>query len=237
MAGSTPYRIGRALGRLPRWALLGILLLLLVLIYRTCSPSIEAPVVAVTSEKGATSTTTSTVIPPDDSNNKQICQATIEEGKAKYAALFKEKKYWDAALAIRNCADLLATPDLQKLVREAEIASHLAEINNPKTPPFDRARAMQMLARDYPDVGAKYEALAVKLLADSERQDREAEKKRRRSEGVRIGMSKEDVLASSWGRPESINTTTTVRGSREQWVYGGRSYLYFENGVLTAIQN
>lgn len=51
-------------------------------------------------------------------------------------------------------------------------------------------------------------------------------------------MTKEDVLQSSWGRPESINTTTTSNGTREQWVYRGlRNYLYFENGVLTAIQN
>lgn len=59
----------------------------------------------------------------------------------------------------------------------------------------------------------------------------------RRSQGVRIGMTKDDVLKSSWGRPESINTTTTASGTREQWVYGGRNYLYFVNGVLTTIQN
>lgn len=55
--------------------------------------------------------------------------------------------------------------------------------------------------------------------------------------GVIIGMSKTEVLASSWGKPESINTTTTRNGRREQWVYGGNNYLYFEDGVLEAIQN
>lgn len=64
-----------------------------------------------------------------------------------------------------------------------------------------------------------------------------AEKARKRREGVVIGMSAQDVLDSSWGRPESVNRTTTTRGTREQWVYGGRNYLYFENGVLTTIQN
>lgn len=55
--------------------------------------------------------------------------------------------------------------------------------------------------------------------------------------GVIVGMSKAEVLASSWGKPQSINTTTTRAGKREQWVYGGNNYLYFEDGVLEAIQN
>lgn len=58
-----------------------------------------------------------------------------------------------------------------------------------------------------------------------------------KKQGVLIGMSKEEVLASSWGKPKSINTTTTARGTREQWVYGGRNYLYFKDGVLATIQN
>ena len=50
-----------------------------------------------------------------------------------------------------------------------------------------------------------------------------------------IGMTEDEVIASSWGRPSSRNTTTTIDGIREQWVYR-RGYLYFENGILTAIQ-
>ncbi len=56
------------------------------------------------------------------------------------------------------------------------------------------------------------------------------------SEGVIIGMSKEQALASSWGKPRRINRTTTARGATEQWVYSG-GYLYFVNGILTTIQN
>lgn len=55
--------------------------------------------------------------------------------------------------------------------------------------------------------------------------------------GVFIGMSAEEVRTVGWGRPDSINRTTTARGTREQWVYGGRNYLYFEDGFLTTIQN
>ncbi|MEK3992643.1 hypothetical protein [Robertmurraya sp. FSL R5-0851] len=55
--------------------------------------------------------------------------------------------------------------------------------------------------------------------------------------GVKIGMTKDEVLNSSWGKPDSINTTTSAYGSSEQWVYGNGNYLYFENEVLVTIQN
>lgn len=58
----------------------------------------------------------------------------------------------------------------------------------------------------------------------------------KRKEGVRIGMNQEDVLSSQWGRPHRVNRTTTINGIREQWIYGG-GYLYFDDGILTAIQN
>ena len=56
-------------------------------------------------------------------------------------------------------------------------------------------------------------------------------------EGVRIGMTMDEARASTWGRPHDINRTTTAYGTREQWIYGGRNYLYFRNGVLESIQN
>lgn len=53
---------------------------------------------------------------------------------------------------------------------------------------------------------------------------------------VRIGMSA-TAAACSWGRPEDINRSVYSFGVHEQWVYGGGNYLYFEDNVLTAIQN
>jgi hypothetical protein len=55
--------------------------------------------------------------------------------------------------------------------------------------------------------------------------------------GIKIGMTQEQALASQWGKPISVNRTTTAHGVREQWVYNSKSYLYFDNGILTAIQN
>ncbi len=51
-----------------------------------------------------------------------------------------------------------------------------------------------------------------------------------------IGESQSRTLKCGWGKPKRINRTHTATVSREQWVYDG-GYLYFTNGVLTAIQN
>lgn len=51
---------------------------------------------------------------------------------------------------------------------------------------------------------------------------------------VKIGMNKLEAELS-WGRPLNIKTTTGSWGVHEQWIYKN-SYLYFENGVLTTIQ-
>lgn len=52
---------------------------------------------------------------------------------------------------------------------------------------------------------------------------------------VRIGMTKTEALLS-WGEPDDINKSSGTWGNHEQWVYPS-SYLYFENGILTSIQN
>lgn len=55
--------------------------------------------------------------------------------------------------------------------------------------------------------------------------------------GVAVGMTKAQVIATCWGKPRSVNTTTTATRTSEQWVYGGGNYLYFDNGILRTIQN
>ena len=52
---------------------------------------------------------------------------------------------------------------------------------------------------------------------------------------VKIGMTEKECELS-WGRPEKINNSIGA-SSQQQWVYSAKSYLYFENGKLTSIQN
>lgn len=77
----------------------------------------------------------------------------------------------------------------------------------------------------------------VERIAAQEAAKEAAEKARRKQEGVVIGMTQQEVLDSCWGNPLKINRTTTVYGVSEQWVYDNYNYLYFEDGILTAIQN
>lgn len=55
---------------------------------------------------------------------------------------------------------------------------------------------------------------------------------------IKIGMTVEQVRYA-WGRPYKINTTTGSFGTHEQWVMSNNinsSYVYFENGLMTSLQ-
>lgn len=50
-----------------------------------------------------------------------------------------------------------------------------------------------------------------------------------------IGMTAEEVRASTWGSPKEINKDTYSWGVKEQWVYSGYRYIYLEDGIVTSI--
>lgn len=53
---------------------------------------------------------------------------------------------------------------------------------------------------------------------------------------VKIGMT-DKMCIEAWGEPDSKNRTVLNGKETEQWVYKTGSYLYFDNGILTVIQN
>lgn len=55
-------------------------------------------------------------------------------------------------------------------------------------------------------------------------------------EEPQIGMTADEVLHSTWGKPKKINKSTYSWGTKEQWVYYGNKYIYLENGIVTSIQ-
>jgi hypothetical protein len=166
-----------------------------------------------------------------------MCSADLPEALRSFDTHYRAKKFWPATNQIRRCAQVLDREDLKAKVADAEVKARVIDIENPKTPLWDKIEAIEALARDHPASGAKYEALVPKLKERALAADLAAEKARKKREGVRIGMTKQDVLDSAWGRPEHINRTITSSGVHEQWVYGGRNYLYFTDGVLDSIQN
>lgn len=121
--------------------------------------------------------------------------------------------------------------DFRKYANAARRAE-LERTVNSKEAPATRLAAAIALRDDFPEGAAKAEGLVKSLTA----QVAAAERDELKRQGVRIGMSQDDVIASSWGRPRKVNRTTTPTHVREQWVYDG-GYLYFTDGVLDAIQN
>jgi hypothetical protein len=151
--------------------------------------------------------------PPPASSAKQHTeaeyQAAIAKGKTDRAAAF-----------IENRAAILANMDRLTKAGKWEEASSLANnYHDVEDPSFVKQRdAIEKRLSD--TIAAKAKAQAKK-------------------EGVTLGMTKEQVLASAWGKPSHINTSTYTFGTKEQWVYDRfqNGYLYFDNGILTSISN
>lgn len=55
--------------------------------------------------------------------------------------------------------------------------------------------------------------------------------------GASIGMTPDQVLASSWGKPRRVNRVTNPRGKMETWHYDGDNALVFLDGKLYMIHN
>lgn len=169
-------------------------------------------------------------------NEEQQKQAILKKSAERRAQLAEEKKARLETLT-PDCSSsgsifLAAKADLvrkEPLLAETQIAKCEEVLGvDPATAKLKAAIVAAAETRRVSD--AKQRELA-------ERKQAAAEKAHRKRSGVSVGMSKQQVLESMWGRPEKINETTTAAGTREQWVYPGYQYLYFSNGVLTTIQS
>jgi hypothetical protein len=108
---------------------------------------------------------------------------------------------------------------------------------------WDYSRVKELLAQISKDSVA-WKKKGERLVKQIEKKNETVEKRyaaaqlrEKKKTGVSIGMTKQDVLTSSWGRPRSVNKTHTIYGTSEQWCYEGNNYLYFENDILVSIQN
>ncbi|AXT11988.1 hypothetical protein [Bacillus velezensis] len=93
-----------------------------------------------------------------------------------------------------------------------------------------------LLIRDRVDDNPESTGFQRREVTYSGNDDEQSEDEEYQEKKIAIGMTKQEVIQlKDWGRPESIHKTTTASGINEQWVYGSR-YLYFDDGVLTTIQ-
>lgn len=145
--------------------------------------------------------------------------------------------------------------DPYEQVKADSIKSAWADVRDVDKPVARRLEALALLEKEQPvefktqqleqlrpplkEAQAKRQKLIDAADAKWQKEMAAVRKARAKSEGVSLGMTPEDVLASSWGKPTHINRTTTSYGESEQWVYRQyrRGYLYFKNGILETIQN
>jgi hypothetical protein len=163
-------------------------------------------------------------------------KACAGERSQKYQELMDKKSYWLASLQMTACGTLGSHPEYKKMEMAAELLHYQEEL---AASGRDKTRKMaavnSMISRGHP----VSHALAVEFRKYEEvemARAKAAEARLRKSQGVTIGMTYEEVLASSWGRPKRVNKTTRATSESQQWVYDG-GYLYFENGVLRTIQH
>ena len=57
-----------------------------------------------------------------------------------------------------------------------------------------------------------------------------------KARGVNLGMTADEVLGSSWGRPRRVLRGPMADGDAAQWTYPGGSELYFRDGKLVKIR-
>lgn len=95
-----------------------------------------------------------------------------------------------------------AQQELERLKRRRQRADSVAEVNRRRRAAQDRAsreRANELADRH--DWSPEMRNLVL-------------------ARQVAVGMD-ETMVRAAWGWPEDVNRTTTARGTREQWVYGG----------------
>lgn len=102
-----------------------------------------------------------------------------------------------------------------------------------------------LVFQDKPCAGSKEQQTQIRekqnayKTAKYEKEKREADWASRKE--PKLGMTTSQAEKSTWGYPDKTNRTTGVYGVKEQWVYqvrpGLSKYLYFDNGILTTIQD
>lgn len=124
------------------------------------------------------------------------------------------------------------------LRNKAAIAGNMKKLSTlPPEQWEERLRVIEELSELAPDLAKPY-VKELKPLQDrlASEQSVRARASINRPVDPRLGMPRIAAENLSWGHPSTINTDSTVGGVSEQWVYPGKGYLYFRNGILMTIQ-
>jgi hypothetical protein len=139
-----------------------------------------------------------------------------------------DAKFREAYARWRN---LVRVRDAQSI---SEIDRHLSKTICEELPGSSMCAEDRALMRKEAD--AAHRAADARLEAISSLNVDDVQKQELTGGMVRIGASPE-MARLAWGDPKKVNRTITPGRISEQWVYGLSSYLYFDDGKLTSIQN
>lgn len=73
-------------------------------------------------------------------------------------------------------------------------------------------------------------------IIDKAARDAGAKRSEQKQREPTVGMTENEVLNSAWGSPKDKNVTITKYGTHEQWVYPHNRYVYFDDGIVSAVQ-
>ena len=82
---------------------------------------------------------------------RKECAMSVDNKKNEYSKLMSERKYWEAAIVIRRCANLTEDKALNGMLSDAEIKSYLQDYRNAKNTKHKRNDALESLERHYPE--------------------------------------------------------------------------------------
>lgn len=206
---SIAYKIGRSIGRNPKAWAKGVLVAVLMLVGFSAFNNYATQQEQKRKEAEAQALAAQRQVAQAKRQAEKIalCTDGIEKLKQEAREFMRQGKPDLAVDALVTCESLMQDSHAKLLLADARKAVEVEERKVQKAQEAEQARLQA------------------------------AEKARKKREGVQLGMTQQEVLDSSWGKPERINRTIASYGTHEQWVYGGRNYLYFKNGILTTIQN
>jgi hypothetical protein len=120
-------------------------------------------------------------------------------------------------------------------------ASPSATSMNPSSAFEERAlspRDERVAALNHFPLDAYDTSITGSLLGDEATQDKRAKKQAScdRRQAVSVGMTREQLDTSCWGKPTSISTSTIGANKFELLVYQGYDYVYLEDDVVKSVQ-
>jgi flavodoxin len=203
---STAYKIGRLIGSNPKLQLLLIFFAIVVFI-TNCSGD-EKP----KADNGREADNQVNIAKAEYSIEKRqalllaICTDGIDKLKQDAADFMKKGSPGSAVSILGVCEGLMTDSQAKALLADSKAGVEAEE---------------RKLQKEQAVKQAKLDA---------------AEKARKKREGVSLGMTMQDVLDSSWGKPRQVIRTQSPFVTTEVWIYSGGT-LAFNNGVLSVIQN